>query len=317
MKDGRPIVLVTGASGFVGRQLSAMLVRQGWIVRRGVRGPSGSDDEVVIGSLGPATEWSAALTEVDAIAHLAARVHHPNEEHAGDLYRRVNTEATLQLARAAARAGVQRFVYASTVLVNGSCTDGRSPFREADTLAPRGVYGASKAEAETGLEQVADKGPMKVSVVRPPLVYGPSALGNFRHLVRAVKLGIPLPLASIYNRRAFVSVQNLASFICNRLSFEADPCQVYLVADREQVSTPEFVRRIASAMGKRAHLLPIPVKVLEVLLRLSGRPELRDSLIGSMEVDISKALSTGWMPELTIDEGLRMAVGPLAVNIEA
>ncbi|HWX35777.1 MAG TPA: NAD-dependent epimerase/dehydratase family protein, partial [Steroidobacteraceae bacterium] len=143
MKDGRPVVLVTGASGFVGRHLCPVLVREGWIVRRAVRRPSGSDDEVVIETIGPTTEWSTALAEVDAVVHLAARVHHPNEEQAGALYRSINTQGTLQLARGAVKAGVKKFVYVSTVLVNGSSTDGRSPFREGDEVAPRGVYGTS------------------------------------------------------------------------------------------------------------------------------------------------------------------------------
>jgi UDP-glucose 4-epimerase len=311
MKDGKKVVLVTGATGFIGRHLSSMLVGEGWTVRRAVRCSFGSEDELVVESIGPTTDWSNRLTNIDAILHLAARVHHAREEHAGDLYRTLNTEGTLHLARCAVTAGVKRFVYVSTILVNGSSTDNRSPFREVDRPVPRGVYGLSKAEAEAGLEKIARCSPLQVTVVRPPLVYGAGAVGNFRQLVKAVQLGIPLPFASIRNRRAFLSVQNLASFISNRLSVSDDEFDVYLVADREQISTPEFVNRIANAMGKRAHILPIPIRALELLMQLTGRPEARDSLVGSMEVDTSKAMSTGWLPELTMDEGLKLALSQI------
>ena len=307
MKEGKSTVLVTGATGFVGRHLAPALGREGWIVRRAVRHLPRTGDEVLIQSIGPTTDWRAALVEVDAVVHLAARVHNPNEEHAGELYRTINTLGTLQLAESAARAGVKKFLYVSTILVNGSCTDGRGSFRESDECAPRGVYGISKAQAEIGLKQLAQRSEMRISIVRPPLVYGPGAGGNFRHLARAVKFGIPLPLASIKNRRAFIGVQNLVSFISNWLSAENEKFAIYLVADSEQISTPEFIRRIAGAMNRRAFLLPVPMKVLERALRFANRPELRNSLVGSMEVDISAALSTGWKPVISMNEGLRKA----------
>jgi UDP-glucose 4-epimerase len=183
-------------------------------------------------------------------------------------------------------------------------------FREYDELAPRGVYGKSKAQAESGLKELARQSAISICVVRPPLVYGCGAGGNFRHLVRAIQAGIPLPLASIRNRRAFVSVQNLSSFICEWLCAEDEKFACYLIADREQVSTPEFVRRIAAAMDRQAYLLPVPAKLLELAVRLVSRPELRDSLVGSMEMDISAALSTGWKPVISMNEGLRMAFHP-------
>ena len=219
ISGSHPVVLVTGANGFVGRHLPPVLFREGWNVRRAVRSLSRADDDVAIPSIGPLTDWSEAVRGAQAVVHLAARVHHPNEEGAVDLYRTVNTEGTLQLARAAAAAGVTRFIYVSTALVNGSCTDGRAPFREDDDFHPRGIYGLSKAEAELGLAQMSANMPMTVTVLRPPMVYGPGAAGNFKLLVRAIQLGIPLPFASLRNRRAFVSAQNLASFITNRLTY--------------------------------------------------------------------------------------------------
>jgi UDP-glucose 4-epimerase len=149
---------------------------------------------------------------------------------------------------------------------------------------------------------------MGVTVVRPPLVYGAGAKGNFALLARAAKLGVPLPFAAIRNRRAFVSVQNLASFIASRLSASGQRFDVFLVADAEQVSTPEFFMRLAKAAGRKARLLPVPEPLLGSLLTLSGRADARQSLIGSLELDISKALSTGWRPPLTLDEGLRLAL---------
>jgi UDP-glucose 4-epimerase len=304
----RPIVLVTGASGFVGRHLAPALVLDGWRVRAALRKLTGNDEEVLIDSIGPATDWRAALADVEAVVHLAARVHHPNEEQASELYNIVNTEGTLRLARCAASAGVRQFVYISTILVNGSSTDGRAPFREDDIPSPRGVYGRSKAAAEAGLEQMSGHDGMQVTVIRPPLIYGAGAIGNFRLLARAVQTGIPLPLGSIDNRRAFLSVQNLVSFIINRLSRVDMKFDIFLVADSEQVSTPDFVRHIASAMGASARLVPMPVAALQLSLKMVGRPEVRDSLIGSMEVDISKAIASGWRPELGLDEGLRIAL---------
>jgi UDP-glucose 4-epimerase len=308
MTDTRPVVLVTGASGFVGRHLVPALTGEGWRVRRAVRTLSGSDDEVLIGSLGPATDWQAALAGVEAVVHLAARVHHPGEEDAGELYRAVNTEGTLQLARCAAAAGVHRFVHVSTILVNGSNTDGRAPFREDDIPAPRGAYGKSKAAAESGLRQLAETVDMRIAVIRPPLIYGAGALGNFRLLVEAIQRGIPLPFGAIRNRRAFLGVENLASFIANRLSGAENKFDIFLVADEMQISTPEFVRQIARAAGSTARLVPVPVTALQVLLKMSRRSVARDSLIGSMEIDVSKAAATGWRPPLGMEEGLRRAV---------
>ncbi|MBA2401934.1 MAG: NAD-dependent epimerase/dehydratase family protein [Bradyrhizobium sp.] len=309
MTELRPVVLVTGANGFVGRHLSAVLESRGWMVRRAQRMLTGGEYEVQIGSIGPRTDWRPALDGVDAVVHLAARVHHPNEEHTAEVYRAINTEGTLQLARCAAAADVQHFIYLSTILVNGATTEGRAPFREGDDPKPRGVYGMSKAAAESGLEAIAAQTGMQASIIRPPLIYGAGASGNFQLLVNAVRLGVPLPIASIFNRRAFLSVQNLSSFIAHRLEAAGRNLHVFLVADDEQVSTPEFVRQIAEAIGKPARLMPSPELLLRGLLKLGGRGDAGDSLIGSMEVDTSKARSNGWRPELSQQAGLRLAVG--------
>ncbi|MCS3928208.1 UDP-glucose 4-epimerase [Bradyrhizobium elkanii] len=305
----QPVVLVTGATGFVGRNLVPLLESRGYRVRRALRAGRAGENDVVVGSIGATTSWDAALVGVDAVVHLAARVHHPNEEHAAELYDTVNTQGTLQLAQAAARAGVSRFVFLSTILVNGSSTDGRGPFMPDDAVVPRGVYGRSKAAAEAALQRLASQSKMRVAVVRPPLVYGREALGNFRHLVSAIRRRIPLPLGLVDNKRAFVSVQNLASFVAHLVALPvAPPYQIFLVADDEQISTTAFVRRIGQAMNRTAILLPVPSGVLTLALQ-AIRPELRHSLVGSMEIDTSAALSTGWTPPLSMTHGLRLAVG--------
>lgn len=309
MTGSRPTVLVTGASGFVGRHVAPALERAGWAVRRVLRTPTGGDGEIPINSIGSATDWRPALDGVDAVLHLAARVHRQQEENEVDLYRDINTEGTLHLARSAADAGVRQFIFVSTVLVHGRSNDGRDPFSENDILTPRGMYGRSKAAAEVGLKAMAQNVDMRITVLRPPLVYGAGAKGNFRLLVKAVKLGIPLPFAAIQNHRAALSVENLTSFILQRLSSTEGKFDVFLLADDEQVSTPEFVRRLAKAAGTTARLFPIPTSVLSALLRVSRQRDAHDSLIGSLELDVSKAASTGWRPQISLDEGLRLAIG--------
>jgi UDP-glucose 4-epimerase len=314
MRDGRPLVLMTGANGFVGRNVAPVLAANGMIVRRAMRTPSSAPNTVVIDSIGPETSWREPLRGVDAVVHLAARVHHPREEHAAEIYRSINTDGTLHLARCAAEAGVRQFIYLSTILVNGASTDGRPPFREEAPVMPRGVYGLSKAAAEAGLEALARDTDMSITVIRPPLIFGVGALGNFRLLVTAVERDIPLPFGSIRNRRAFLGVENLASFVVHRLTHPRGKFDVFLVADDEQVSTPEFVRRIAKALGKKSRIVPFPLFALKALFRISGRSEAADSVAGSLEVDMSKAMKTGWRPPFSLDEGLRSALQTTGSN---
>jgi UDP-glucose 4-epimerase len=312
MKDGRLVVLLTGATGFVGRNLAPVLLADGMIVRKATRKLPSDANSVIIDDIGPQTNWEEALLGADAVVHLAARVHHPREEHAADIYHSVNTDGTLHLARCAAKAGVRHFVFLSTVLVHGSSTNGRPPFREDDPLMPRGVYGRSKAAAEAGLEAMVRDMDMNITVIRPPLIFGAEALGNFRLLARAIARRVPLPFGSIHNRRAFLGIENLASFISHRLTHQQDKFEIFLVADNEQVSTPEFVQRMAKALGKTPRIVPLPLFALKALLRISGRSDAADSIAGSMEIDMSKALRTGWRPPFSMDEGLRNSLLPTA-----
>jgi UDP-glucose 4-epimerase len=273
-----------------------------------VRKPPLGDDDIMIESIDGNTDWNLALQDVDAVVHLAARVHHVESDGDRHLYQSLNCDGTVRLAQSAAAAGVAHFVYTSTISVNGSRTDGRGPFREDDVPAPKGLYAVSKAEAERGLAAVAESSGLKITVVRPPLVYGPAALGNFRRLLAAIRDGLPLPFAAIRNRRAFVAIDNLVSFIALRLGRSEQPFEVFLIADDEQVSTPEFARRVARACGNRVRLFSLPNLLLKLFFRFSGRPEFGDSLFGSMEIDIAKARATGWKPKVTLDQGLIFAV---------
>ncbi|WP_233286844.1 NAD-dependent epimerase/dehydratase family protein, partial [Bradyrhizobium ivorense] len=263
---------------------------------------------VEIGTLGPTTDWGAALDGVDAVVHLAARVHHQDEEHAIELYHNVNVGGTLHLARGAVAAGVKHFIFISTILVHGRSNNGRPPFREDDVLTPRGLYGMSKAAAEGCLRELVPGSGMRVTVIRPPLIYGAGAKGNFALLEKAVKRRIPLPLANIQNRRAFLSVQNLAAFVLFRLTNPGADFDVFLVADSEQVSTPQFIERLARAAQTAPRLFSLPKPVLSTLFRLSGRKEIDDSLLGSLELDLSKAAASGWQPPVSLDEGLKLAL---------
>jgi UDP-glucose 4-epimerase len=306
--DGRPVVLVTGASGFIGRHLAPALTDQGWLVRRVARRGPLNDNDVLVERIDGKTDWTAALRNVDAVVHLAARVHHPESDRETHLYRSVNRDGTLQLASSAATAGVIHFLFMSTILVNGSKTDGRGPFRESDAPSPKGLYPISKAEAELGLATIARSSNLKVTIVRPPLVYGPSVLGNFRRLHAAIRIGLPLPFSAIQNRRAFVAIENLISFVAKRLGHPDEALETFLIADDEQVSTPEFARRIAKACGGRARLFPLPRSVLNLFFKITGRPQFGDSLLGSLEIDTSKAQSTGWKPNVGLDAGLEFAI---------
>jgi UDP-glucose 4-epimerase len=308
MTDNRPVVLVTGATGFVGHTLVPALTASGWRVRPVERQRSGDPTAVVVNSIGPSTDWNEALRGADAIVHLAARVHHPGDENNAELYRALNTEGTLRLATEAAKVGVREFIHVSTILVNGSSTSGRGPFREDDQPNPRGIYGQSKAAAEAGLKAIASSGTMNITVIRPPLIYGFGAGGNFALLQNAIRRGIPLPFASIRNRRGFLAVENLVSFIQHRLAHPGSGFAIFLLADDEQVSTPEFIRGIAAACGRKARLFPMPVFMLNLLGVASGRPEIRNSLIGSMEIDTSRAHATGWQPLVSLEEGLKATV---------
>jgi nucleoside-diphosphate-sugar epimerase len=306
-----PIVLVTGADGFVGRHMVSALTVAGWHVRCAQRSasPTTTHGDILTGlQLGPSTDWQAALNGVQAVVHLAGRAHRSKntQQRKEASYFSVNVEGTMQLARCAALAGVNQFIFLSSIAVNGSTTDGREPFCEQDSISPNTVYGRTKATAEQGLSNLATNGRMSITAIRAPMIFGAGAIGNFARLSSAVRAGMPLPFGLIKNRRAFLGIDNLTSFVCHRLSTRnLSQFEVFLLADNEQVSTPEFIRLIAHACARPARLLRIPLPLLRVPMNYLG---LTDALIGSLHMDVRKANATGWSCPLTLAEGLSRAV---------
>ena len=302
-------VVVTGATGFVGRALCETLSKAGHRVVPVVRNSAGLADEVVIGDIGPATDWCAILPGCDAVIHLAARVHAAPARDAADLpaYRQVNTEATLKLAGQAARAGVKRFVFVSTVKVNG---EGSSrPYHATDVPAPADAYAISKWEAEQGLHRIARETGLEIVVLRPPLVYGPGVRANFLQLMRAIERGCPLPLGAIENRRSLLYLGNFVDAIRICVEHPAAAGQTFLVDDGQPVSTPELVRAVARAMGRPARLLAVPAGVLELAGVLLGKRAVVARLTDSLWVDNSLIRTRlNWSPPYSMEVGLAATV---------
>jgi nucleoside-diphosphate-sugar epimerase len=310
------MILVTGATGFVGAALVARLAREGTQTRACVRRddaatPDGVHMVQVGGGLTADTDWSRALIGVSVVVHAAARVHVMDDTAADPLteFRRVNVEGTLNLARQAAAAGVRRFVFISSIKVNGESTLPEQPFTPDDKPAPLDAYGVSKMEAEQGLRELAAQTGMEVVIIRLPLVYGPGVKANFAALMRAVQRGWPLPLGAVHNQRSLVALDNLVDFIVTCLSHPQAANQTFLVSDGHDLSTTELVRGLACAAGVPARLLPVPVWALQAGAALLGKGDAVQRLCGNLQVDIAKARTLlGWVPPVSVDEGLRRAV---------
>lgn len=305
-------VLVTGASGFVGHVVCDTLLHTepaAYSIVPAVRVPRGLPGECVVGEIDGKTDWRhwrEALHGVHAVVHLAARVHVMNDRAVDPLsaFCSINTEGTLNLARQCAAAGVRRFVFISSIKVNGE--ERAAAYTEADAPAPEDAYAISKWKAEQGLWQIAAQTGLEVVILRPPLVYGPGVGANFLALLRAVSRGMPLPLGAIDNRRSLIYVGNLVDAIQRCLEHPAAAGKTFLVSDGETVSTPELVRRMAAALGRSARLLAVPVPVLRFMAALAGKSALVTRLAGSLAIN-SRAIrrELGWTPRFTLDEGLR------------
>jgi nucleoside-diphosphate-sugar epimerase len=289
-------------------------MREGQPVREVVRSSESAvflGNQVSIGSIDPATDWAEALLNIQVVIQLAARVHVMHDTEADPLtaFRIVNVDGTLNLARQAAAAGVKRFVFISSVKVNGESTVAGSAFAEADPPEPQDAYGQSKYEAEQGLRQIAADEGMEVVIIRPPLVYGPGVKANFAALMRAVKKGWPLPLGDIHNLRSLVALDNLVDFIITCITHPKAANQTFLISDGQDLSTTELVRGMAQAAGVSAHLLPVPVWALEFAGRLFGKADAVQRLTGNLQIDSSKARDLlGWKPKISVQEGLRRAM---------
>jgi nucleoside-diphosphate-sugar epimerase len=260
----------------------------------------------VIGDLGATTSLTAALENVTAVVHLAARVHMMNDGATDPLkeFRRVNVEGTEALASAAAKQGVRRMIFVSSVKVNGELTSG-TPFSEADRPDPQDPYAVSKCEAEEALRSIGVKTGLEIVIVRPPLVYGPGVRANFLRLTSLAARGIPIPLPNIGNRRSLIGVDNLADFLVRCVSHPEAADETFMVSDGEDVSTRELVVRLAQALGRSARFLPVPEFALRLAARLAGKEAALNRLLGSLVVDSGKARQElGWMPPVALDSGL-------------
>lgn len=272
-------------------------------------------DYVKIDGLTAIQDWSAALQNVFSVVHCAARVHVMADAALDPLaaFRAVNVEGTLRLARQAAAAGVTRFVFVSSIKVNGEGTLPGRPYRPSDTPSPKDAYGISKLEAEQGLRKIAAETGMHLVIVRPPLVYGPGVKANFASMMRWVSRGMPLPLGAIDNRRSLVALDNLIDLLVTCLNHPAAPGETFLVSDDDDVSTTELLRRVSVALGRPARLLPVPPSWLEWGAARVGKGDVARRLCGSLQVDITKTRDLlGWRPPLSLDEGLKKAAGGVA-----
>ena len=276
-------------------------------------GRTAADEEAVVGSLGEPFDWAPALNGVDRVVHLAARVHVMQDSASDPLaeFRRANVAGTLALARAAADAGVRRLVFVSSIKVNGEGTREGVPFTADDPPAPVDPYGVSKREAEHGLFEIGRDTGMEVVVVRPPLVYGPGVGANFLRLLRWVERGVPLPLASVQNRRSLVYVGNLADLIVRCVDRPAAAGRTFVASDGEDLSTADLLVRLGQALRRPARLLPVPVSWLQIGARLVGRPEVAQRLVDNLQVDIGKTRELlDWSPRVSVDEGLHRTLFP-------
>lgn len=307
-------ILVTGASGFVGASLCKRLEREGLSVRSvisSVRTLQQGIEDILIGDISQKNDWSYAMDDVLQVVHLAARVHVMHETSTDPLteFRRVNVDGTANLARQAAAAGVQRFVFLSSIKVNGETTDLRRPFTAEDAPAPEDPYGVSKHEAEVLLHQVAVDTGMEVVIIRPPLVYGPGVKANFELLMKWLSRGVPLPLAAVtQNCRSFVALDNLVDLIVTCLNHPAAANQTFLVSDGEDLSTAGLLRRMGAALGHPARLFYVPPSMLKLGAQVVNKPGVYQRLCGSLQLDIVKTRRLlGWTPPVSVDEGLRRA----------
>lgn len=308
----KKLVAITGATGFIGSEVTGALKRSGFAVRPILRKRSNIENSVEVGEIGPTTNWKDALRGVDCVVHCAGRAHVLRETAVDPMaeFRRVNRDGTLNLAENAAAAGVKRFIFLSSIGVMGSSTDGRAPFSETDKPRPAAGYSVSKHEAECGLKEISRRTGLEVVILRPPLVYGPAAPGNFSRLIQALKKGWPLPLGSVSrNLRSYVGVTNLADFVVVCIDHPAAASEEFLISDGEDVSTVDLLRRMGKALGRSPRLLPVPVGLIRMGAAVLGKAAIAQSMCGSLQVDSAKARQVlNWRPPVDFNTGIHQAV---------
>jgi len=316
-------VLVTGANGFVGNRLCRVLLKSGYAVRAVLRRSNSSidciiQDRVIVGDISLSANWKKALQNMDCIVHLAARVHVMKDSAIDPLaeYRKINVDATLNLARQAAQVGVHRFIFLSTIKVNGEQTQPGVPFTEKDIPAPADPYSISKYEAEKKLLKLAARTSMEVVIIRPVLVYGPGVKGNFASMMYYLYKGFPLPFGAIHNQRSLVALDNLVDLIEICINHPSAKNQVFLMSDGVDLSTTELFKQIAVALNVSPRLIPVPEKLLLLGATIFGKQALALRLLGSLQVDIAKAQALlGWNPPVKVDEAFRDAACHFLENV--
>lgn len=310
-------ILITGATGFVGRVVLERMIRDSLEVRvatrhSGLTWPVGVEAVQIVDG-GQEVDWQTAVRDINTVVHCAARVHIMKDAAADPLaaFRAVNLDATLGLAKAARRAGARRFVFISSVKVNGESTLPGHPFTADQSAKPQDPYGISKYEAEQALRDLANSG-LEVVIIRPPLVYGPGVKANFRSMMQWLRRGLPLPFGAIENRRSLIAVDNLADLIVRCVHHPAAANETFLASDNEDLSTPQLLRRLALALGTQAHLFSVRSSWIERVATMAGFGGAVQRLCGTLQVDISKTRSLlGWSPVVNVDEGLRRAAEDL------
>ena len=304
-------VMVTGASGFVGRHLCRVLDHSRLPLRPVVRDSSKIiDKRAIVVDIHAATDWSTVLNGVTAVVHLAARVHVMQEFEKEPLraFRTVNVDGTLNLARQAAEAGVKRFVFLSSIKVHGEKT-GDTPFSPSDPPVPIDPYGISKLEAERGLQEIARATGLEVVIIRPPLVYGREAGGNFGRLRKLAVKGLPLPLGAVHNKRSLIGIENLCDCIRVCLEHPGAIKVPLLVSDNQDVSTPNLIRMLATSVNRSIMLPPVPVDLLRLMAKLCGREQELNRLTENLQVDCTETMRLlNWIPPVSLEQGIRRSV---------
>ncbi len=311
-----PSILITGANGFVGKILCAELLQHALAIKTVVRSMNidNKKNQLVVDSINAKTDWTAALKDMDVVIHLAARVHVMKDKSLDPLeeFRKVNVDGTLTLATQAAKAGVKRFIFISSIKVNGEFTELNKPFTEQDAANPQDAYAISKHEAEQGLLLIAQQTGMEVVIIRPPLIYGAGVKANFASMLKAIKRGFPLPLGAVHNKRSFVYVGNLVSLIVRCIDHSAAKNQVFLVSDDHDLSTTELLQQCATALRVKSRLLPVPQNLIKAFAALLNKQAVAQRLCGNLQVDISKTCNLlDWKPPTTVADGLKATVSAL------